>query len=713
MKSIKFLLLILPCAVLFSCGKKEEQTSNMTYPNTLKADTIDTYFGESVADPYRWLENDTAKNTADWVKAQNDLTFAYLSKIPYRDKIKKRMEEVFNYERLSAPFKEGDYYYFYKNDGLQNQSVLYRKKGEQGTPEIFLDPNTFSKDGTTALSDISFSKDGTLASYLISEGGSDWRKAITIKTVDKTVVEDSLVDLKFTGIAWKGNDGFYYSSYDKPKGSELSAKTQYHKVFYHKLGTPQKSDKFIFGGETTPRRYIGAYLTEDERFLIITAATSTTGNELYIQDLNNPSTKLICMVNNFNNNHGIITNDGTRLFIETNLNAPNSKVVVADLANPTFEHWKDLIPETENVLNTSTGGGKIFANYMVDVKTQVRQFDLNGKLERDIELPGIGTAGGFSAKHDEKDLYYSFTSFTYPTTIFKYNIASGKSELYERPKVDFNPEDYETKQVFYKSKDSTKIPMYIVYKKGVELNGKNPTILYGYGGFNISLTPTFSTSRIVWLENGGIYAQANLRGGGEYGEKWHTAGTKLNKQNVFDDFIAAGEYLIKNNYTSSSYLAISGGSNGGLLVGATMTQRPDLAKVALPAVGVMDMLRYHKFTAGAGWAYDYGTADDSKEMFDYLRKYSPVHALKPGTAYPATLITTADHDDRVVPAHSFKFAATLQADHTGSNPVLIRVDVKSGHGSSNLSKTIEVLADQYAFTWANMNVIPPIAKKDM
>ena len=713
MKSTKFFLLALPCVVLFSCGKKDEQNTSMTYPNTLKSDTVDTYFGESVADPYRWLENDTAKNTADWVKAQNDLTFAYLSKIPYRDKIKKRMEEVFNYERLSAPFKEGDYYYFYKNDGLQNQSVLYRKKDEHGTPEIFLDPNTFSKDGTTALSDISFSKDGTLASYLISEGGSDWRKAITIKTADKTVVEDSLVDLKFTGIAWKGNDGFYYSSYDKPKGSELSAKTQYHKVFYHKLGTPQKNDKFIFGGEVTPRRYIGAYLTEDERFLVITAATSTTGNELYIQDLNNPSAKLICLVNNFNNNHSIITNDGTRLFIETNLNAPNSKVVVTDLANPTPDHWKDLIPETENVLNTSVGGGKIFANYMVDVKTQVKQFDLNGKLEREIELPGIGTAGGFSAKHDDKDLYYSFTSFTYPTTIFKYNIASGKSELYERPKVDFNPEDYETKQVFYKSKDSTKIPMYIVYKKGLELNGKNPTILYGYGGFNVSLTPTFSTSRIVWLENGGIYAQANLRGGGEYGEKWHTAGTKLNKQNVFDDFIAAGEYLIKNNYTSSSYLAISGGSNGGLLVGATMTQRPDLAKVALPAVGVMDMLRYHKFTAGAGWAYDYGTADDSKEMFDYLRKYSPVHALKPGTAYPATLITTADHDDRVVPAHSFKFAATLQADHNGPNPVLIRVDVKSGHGSSNLSKTIEVLADQYAFTWSNMNIIPPIAKKDM
>jgi prolyl oligopeptidase len=712
---MKFQTLLLTSIVvtLISCNKQKEQTAIMKYPETVKVDTVDNYFDEKVADPYRWLEDDTSKQTADWVKAQNEVTFAYLKNIPYRDKIKKRLEELFNYERLSAPFKEGDYYYFYKNDGLQNQSVLYRKKGEQGEPELFLDPNTFSKDGTTALSGIFFTKDGTLASYIISEGGSDWRKAITIRTEDKSVVEEELHDLKFTGIAWRGNDGFYYSSYDKPKGSELSAKTQYHKIYFHKLGTPQKDDKLIFGGEATPRRYAGAYLTEDERFLIITASTSTTGNELYVQDLKDPKGKLICLVNNFDNNHTVITNDNARLIIETNFNAPNTKVVSVEFSNPTPDHWKDLIPETENVLNTSTGGKKIFANYMVDVKTQVKQFNLSGKMEGEIELPGIGTATGFSGKENEQDLYYSFTSFTYPTTIFKYNIATRKSYLYEKPKVNFAPEDYVTEQVFYESKDGTKIPMFIVHKKGIERNGKNPTMLYAYGGFNVSLTPAFATSRIVWLENGGIYAQPNLRGGGEYGEKWHLAGTKLNKQNVFDDFIAAAEFLIKNKYTSSQYLAISGGSNGGLLVGATMAQRPDLAKVALPAVGVMDMLRYHKFTAGAGWAYDYGTADDSKEMFDYLKKYSPVHALKAGTPYPATMVTTADHDDRVVPAHSFKFAATLQERNAGENPVLIRVDVKSGHGASNLSKAIETQADQYAFTWYNMGVIPPMVKKDL
>jgi prolyl oligopeptidase len=515
--------------------------------------------------------------------------------------------------------------------------------------------------------------------------------------------------LKFTGIAWKGNDSYYFSTYDKPKGSQLSAKTQNHKLYWHKVGSPRSADKLIFEG----RRYIGGYLTEDERFLIVSASVSTTGNELYVQDLSKPNAKLIPMVNNFDNNHGVITNDGTKLIIETNLNAPNSKVMWTDVSNPSVENWKDLIPETENVLNTSVGGKKIFASYMVDVKTQVKQYDLNGKFERDIELPGIGTAGGFGGKESEQDVYYSFTSFTYPSTIFKYNIATAKSTVYERPKVQFNPDDYETKQVFFYSKDSTKIPMFIVHKKGLELNGKNPTWLYAYGGFSISLTPSFSTSRIVWLENGGIYAQPNLRGGGEYGEKWHLAGTQMNKQNVFDDFIAAGEYLIKEKYTSSQYLAISGGSNGGLLVGATMTQRPDLARVAFPAVGVMDMLRYHKFTAGAGWAYDYGTSEDSKEMFEYLKKYSPVHALKPGTQYPATMVTTADHDDRVVPAHSYKFAATLQEHQAGDNPVLIRIDVNSAHGSSNLTKAIDMIADQYSFAWYNMGVLPPIAREKM
>lgn len=712
MKLLSFGLLACVIALLVSCNTRKEMTRSV-YPSTKKVDTVDTYHGVRISDPYRWLENDTTKETSQWVQQQNEVTFAYLNNIEYKDRIQKRLEEVFDYERLSAPFEEGGYFYFYKNDGLQNHSVLYRKKGIGGTPEVFLDPNGFSKDGTTGLAGLSFTKDGSLATYMISEGGSDWRKAIVIKTGDKTILEDTLRDIKFSGIAWKGNEGFYYSSYDKPKGSELSAKTQYHKLFYHTLGTPQKQDKLVMGGEKKQRRYIGAYLTEDERFLVVTAATSTTGNELYVQDLNDPKGTLIPVVTNFDHNHYVMANEGSRLIIHTNLNAPNNRIVSTDFSKPTPENWKDVIPETENVMSASSAGNRIFARYMVDVKSQVKQFDMNGKLEREVSLPGIGSAGGFGGKMEDKEIYYTFTSFTYPPTIFKYTIATGKSEVYEKPKVDFNPEDYETKQVFYYSKDSTKIPMFIVHKKGIELNGKNPTWLYAYGGFNVSLTPGFSTSRIVWLENGGIYAQPNLRGGGEYGEKWHQAGTKMNKQNVFDDFIAAGEYLIREKYTSSQYLAIAGGSNGGLLVGATMTQRPDLAKVAFPAVGVMDMLRYHKFTAGAGWAYDYGTADDSKEMFEYLRKYSPVHALKQGTAYPATMVTTADHDDRVVPAHSFKFAATLQEYHTGDNPVLIRIDTKSGHGASNLKKSLEVTADQYAFAWYNMGVVPPLAKDDM
>ncbi len=700
------LALLLTGLVFSSCNQKKQQV----YPVSQKGNVVDTLFGTAVPDPYRWMENDTTQQTADWVKAQNEITFGYLEHIPFRDKIRERLEKVYNYERLTAPFKEGDYIYFYKNDGLQNHSVLYRKKGESGAPEIFLDPNTFSKDGTTRLAGISFSKDGSRIGFQISKGGADWTEAIVINASDKKLLEDTLRDIKFSGIAWKGNEGFYFSTYEKPKGSQLSAKTQNHKLYYHKVGTPRSQDQLVFGDDQNPRRYVGGYLTEDERFLVISAANSTTGNELYIQDLKAPNRKLITVVNNFNNNHNVMANEGDRLIIETNLNAPNSRVAEADFKKPTPENWKDIIPESENVLSASTGGGKIFASYLVDVKTEVKQFDLKGKLERVIELPGMGTASGFGGKENEKEIYYAFTSFTYPPTIFKYDVASGKSALYEKPKIDFNSDEYETKQVFYNSKDGTRIPMFITYKKGMELNGKNPTLLYAYGGFSISLTPSFSTSRIVWLENGGIYAQPNLRGGGEYGEKWHLAGTKMNKQNVFDDFIAAGEYLIKEKYTSTPYLAIQGGSNGGLLVGATMTQRPDLMKVALPAVGVMDMLRYHKFTAGAGWAYDFGTADDSKEMFEYLKKYSPVQALKPGTSYPATLVTTADHDDRVVPAHSFKFAATLQDDNVSTNPVLIRIDTKSGHGSSNLSKALDVTADQYAFTWYNMGVIPPMFK---
>jgi prolyl oligopeptidase len=710
---LRWSILVLSITAFACTSKKEEKTALNTYPETKKVDTVDNYFGVAVPDPYRWLENDTTPETADWVTAQNKVTFGYLDQIPYRDKLKKRIEALNNYEKLGAPFKKGDYLYYFKNEGLQNHSVLYRKQGENGAPEVFLDPNTFSADGTTRLANLSFTKDGSLCAYQISRGGADWTDAIVLRTKDKSIVGDTLRDVKFSGIAWKGTEGFYFSTYDKPTGSQLSAKTQNHKLYYHKLGTPHSQNVLVFGGDQTPRRYISSDVTEDGRFLLVRAATSTTGNELYVQDLNTPGSRLVTLVNNFDNTHGIIGNEGSRLLIHTNLNAPNNRLVEVDFAKPTPENWKDVIPETEHVLEASVTGGKIFADYMIDVKSQVKQYSMAGKLEHEVTLPGIGAVGWTSGELEDKEVYYTFTSFTYPSTIFKYIIATGKSEEYERPRIDFNPEDYETKQVFYPSKDGTRIPMFIVYKKGTELNGKNPTWLYAYGGFNVSLTPSFSASRIAWLENGGVYAQPNLRGGGEYGEKWHSAGTKLNKQNVFDDFIAAGEYLIKEQYTSSQYLAIAGGSNGGLLVGATMAQRPDLAKVAFPAVGVMDMLRYHKFTAGAGWAYDYGTAEDSKEMFEYLKTYSPVHALKPGTAYPATLVTTADHDDRVVPAHSFKFAATLQRDHTGTNPVLIRIDVKSGHGSSNLSKAIELQSDQYAFAWYNMGVLPPLAKKEM
>jgi prolyl oligopeptidase len=712
-KSIAFLTI---AALATACGSKtdEQKTTAGAYPETMKVDQVDTLSGVVVADPYRWLENDTTKETADWVSAENDVTFGYLKTIPFRAAIRTRLDELQNYERLGAPVKHGEFYYYTKNTGLQNHNVIYRKKGENGTEEIFLDPNTFSADGTTALGGSAYTNDGSMVAILIQEGGSDWRKGVVLNTKDKSVIGDTLRDLKFTGISWKGNEGFYYSSYDKPKGSQLSAKTQQHKLYYHKLGTPQKNDQVIFGGEGAPRRYVGGGVTEDERFLVISAAISTTGNELYVQDLKAKNSKLVTVVGNVDQNHGLIDNDGSKLIIQTDLNAPNGRIVVVDAANPGVENWKDIVPESENAMTgVSTAGKKMFVDYLKDASTQVKQFDYTGKLEREIELPAIGSAGGFNGEQEDKEVYYTFTSFTTPASIYKLDIATGKSTLYAEPKVDFDGANYEIKQVFFTSKDGTRIPMFIVHKKGLELNGKNPTMLYAYGGFGVSLSPNFSTSRLVWLENGGVYAQPNLRGGGEYGEKWHLAGTKMNKQNVFDDFIAAGEYLIAEKYTSSNYLAISGGSNGGLLVGATMTQRPDLAKVALPAVGVMDMLRYHRFTAGAGWAYDYGTADDSKEMAEYLKKYSPVHAIKPGVNYPATLVTTADHDDRVVPAHSFKFAATLQANHVGNNPVLIRVDTKSGHGSSNLSKALDAVADQYSFTYYNMGIEPPQTRKTM
>jgi len=677
--------------------------AQIKYPQTKKIDKVDSYFETKISDPYRWLEDDRSTETADWVKAQNQVTFGYLSAIPFRNAIKERMEKLWNYEKVSAPFKEGKYTYYYKNNGLQNQSVLYRKDAA-GKEELFLDPNTFSKDATTSLDAVSFSKDGSLCAYSISEAGSDWRKVIFINAETKQSIGDKLIDVKFSGLSWKANEGVYYSSYDKPKGSELSAKTDQHKLYFHKLGTNQSEDVLVFG-DKEKRRYVGGSVSDDNHYLFISAANSTSGNELYFQDLTKPNAPIQLIHAGFEYDVDVLDNQGTKLFIVTNYKAPNKRIVTVEVSNPTAENWKDCIAETDQVLSPSTGAGFIFANYMKDAVSLVKQFDYNGKLVREIELPGLGTASGFGGKNEDKIVYFSFTNYVTPSTTYQFSPADGASSIYVQPKVDFVSANYISKQAFYTSKDGTKVPMIITYKKGTPLNGKNPTILYGYGGFNVSLTPSFSIANAVWLEMGGIYAVANLRGGGEYGKKWHNAGTKMQKQNVFDDFIAAAEYLIAQKYTSSDFLAIKGGSNGGLLVGATMNQRPDLMKVALPAVGVMDMLRYHTFTAGAGWAYDYGTAEDSKAMFDYIKAYSPVHNVKAGVKYPATLVTTGDHDDRVVPAHSFKFVAELQAKQAGSNPVLIRIETNAGHGAGKpVSKTIEEAADLQAFTLYNMGV---------
>ena len=677
--------------------------AQIQYPKTEKNPVVQEYFGNKVTDNYRWLEDDKSAETAAWVKSQNAVTFDYLSKIPFKNQIKSRMEKLWNYEKFSAPFKEGNFIYFYKNNGLQNQSILYRKDAT-GKDEIFLDPNTFSKDATTSLDAVSFSKDGSLVAYSISEAGSDWRKVIFIDAKTKKYIDADLVDVKFSALSWVGNDGVYYSSYDKPKGSELSAKTDQHKLYYHKIGTSQKNDKLVFGGDIK-RRYVGGSVSEDNNYLFISAANSTSGNELYIKDLKNPNSKIVKVNDGFDADIDVLDNVGSKLYIVTNLKAPNKRVVTVDAKNPNPENWKDFIAETNNVISPTTGGGFIFANYMKDAVTEVLQFDYAGKQIRKVELQGIGTASGFGGKITENTLYYTFSNYVTPSSTYSFNAKTGKSKIYKKPKVDFKSDEFTSEQVFYPSKDGTQIPMIITYKKGTKLDGNNPTILYGYGGFNISLTPSFSIANAVWMEMGSVYAVANLRGGGEYGKKWHDAGTKLQKQNVFDDFIAAAEFLIAKKYTSSNYLAVKGGSNGGLLVGATMTQRPDLMKVALPAVGVLDMLRYHTFTAGAGWAYDYGTAEDSADMFNYLLKYSPAQNVKSGIKYPATLVTTGDHDDRVVPAHSFKFAAELQDKHAGANPVMIRIETNAGHGAGKpVSKTIEEAADLQAFTLFNMGI---------
>ena len=702
------LIILIFLLVAFSCNT----TNSIDYYETKKIPVVDTYYDSEVIDNYRWLEDDLSKETGEWVKNQNSTTFNYLNKIPFREELKDRLKKLWDYEKISAPFKEGNYTYYFKNSGLQNQRVLYRSS-ESSDLEVFLDPNTFSNDGTTSLAGLSFSKDGGMLAYSISESGSDWRKIITISTETKELVEDTIVDVKFSGVSWRYNEGFYYSSYDKPKGSELSGKTDQHKLYFHKLGTSQEKDELIFGGTPDQKnRYLRGYVSDDDRFLIIDAAKRTSGNKLFIKDLKN-SSEIKTIVNDYNSNTSLIDNLGNKLFLVTDHNSPNNRMVTVDFDNLNKSIWKDFIAESDFVLSLSKAGGFFFAKYMIDAISKVYQYDYKGNLLREINLPGIGTASGFSAKNNQKELYFSFSNYYTPATTYKLNIKSGIYQEFWKPSIDFNSSDYKSEQIFYSSKDGTKVPMIITYKKGVELNGKNPTILYGYGGFNISRTPGFSVANAVWMEQGGVYAVPNIRGGGEYGKKWHDAGVQTNKQNVFDDFIAAAEYLIKNNFTSRDFLAIRGGSNGGLLVGATMTQRPDLMKVALPAVGVLDMLRYHKFTAGAGWAYDYGTSEQSKEMFNYLKGYSPIHNVNENTIYPATLITTGDHDDRVVPAHSFKFAAELQEKDSGLNPILIRIETNAGHGSGTpISKTIDQYADIFGFTLYNMGyrVLPEKTK---
>lgn len=699
---MKIAILTASVAVLaLNMMNAQNLNSNLKYPETKKISHTDEYFGNKVADPYRWLEDDRADDTKDWVQREVAFTNDYLKKIPFREEIRNQLKDIWNYEKIGAPFKEGDYTYFYKNDGLQAQSVLYRTD-KSGKTEVFLDPNKFSEKGTTSLAGVSFNKKGTLVAYSISEGGSDWNKIIILNAITKEKIDETIVDVKFSGASWLGDEGFYYSSYDKPKGSELSAKTDMHKVYFHKLGTKQSQDKLIVGGENFKRRYMGIGVSDDERFEILSASEATSGNELYIKDLKK-KTDFLAIQKGYDFNTDFIDSKGDFIYALTDKNAPNMRLVKFNINQPDI--WVDVIPETDNVLNVSTGGGYIFAKYIKDAVTSVKQFDFDGKLIRTIDLPGIGTASGFGGKEKEKDLYFSFTNYITPGTIYKFNVETGKSETYQKPKVKFNPEDYISEQVFYTSKDGTKVPMMINYKKGTKLNGKNPTILYSYGGFNISLQPAFSVVNAIWMENGGIYAVPNIRGGGEYGKKWHDAGTKMQKKNVFEDFIAAGEYLQSKGYTSKEYMALSGRSNGGLLVGATMTMRPDLAKVAFPGVGVLDMLRYNKFTAGAGWSYDYGTAEDSKEMFEYLKSYSPVHNVKKGVCYPSTMIITSDHDDRVVPAHSFKFGAELQEKQSCNNPVLVRIEVNAGHGAGrSTDQVIGENADLLSFALYEMGV---------
>ncbi|QIL39643.1 S9 family peptidase [Pedobacter sp. HDW13] len=704
----KQIVLSLFAVSLFACKPEKQAAEKITlmkYPNTKKDSTTDNYFGNKIADPYRWLENDTSAETKAWVDAENKVTQNYLEQIPYRADIKKRLTDLWNYPKESAPFKVGEYYFFTKNDGLQNQSIWFIKKGLDGAEEVFLDPNKLTADGTAAVSLLGFSHNKKYLAYSVAQAGSDWSNIYVMEVATKMKQGDELKWTKFSGAAWRG-DGFYYSKFDEPvKGTDLSAANKYQKVYYHKLGDPQKNDQLIFEDKTNPNLYFGASVTEDERFLVIYANAGTSGNALYYQDLKLPGSKIAQLVKGFENNHGVVDNVDDKLLLSTDLDAENKQIVLVDPKNNDRKNWQKIIPESKLAMeNIATGGGFLWATYLKDASTNIVQFDLTGKKISEVKLPAIGTVDGFGGYKEDQEFFYSFSNFTTPSSIYRYDLKKGESTLYRKSAIQLNTENYETKHVFYPSKDSTKVPMFIVHKKGIKLDGNNPVYLYGYGGFQISLTPGFSLSRMLFLEHGGIYVQPSLRGGSEYGEAWHKGGMMEKKQNVFDDFIAAAEYLIKEKYTNPAKIAISGGSNGGLLVGACMTQRPELFKVALPAVGVLDMLRYHKFTVGWGWAVEYGTSD-KKADFDYLIKYSPLHNVKSGVNYPATLITTADHDDRVVPAHSFKFAATLQEKYKGDNPMLIRIETKAGHGAGKpTTKLIEESADVWSFVFQNLGM---------
>lgn len=701
---MKKTILLLSGIMVMSCTPQQKK---LTYPKAEKVDTVDVYFGTEVADPYRWLENDTSAATAAWVEAENKVTNEYLAQIPFRKQLLERLTNLANYEKIGAPFKKHGKYYFYKNDGLQNQSVLYVQDSLEGEPRVFLDPNKLSDDGTVALTGLSFSHDGKYAAYTISRSGSDWTEIYVLDTATGQLLDDHIEWAKFTGAAWQG-DGFYYSAYDAPvKGKEFSNVNENHKVYYHKIGTPQTENKLIYQNPAYPKRFYYTGTSEDERILFVYESGAGRGNNLFIKDLKKANAPFIQLTTDFDYQYSPIEVIDNNVYIFTNYGAPKNRIMVADINNPKLENWKELIPEMESVLSSAEViGGKLFLTYDKDASNHAYVYSQKGEHMHEIKLPSLGSVG-FSGTKDDKECFFVFTSFTTPGTIYKYDMDKNSYELYRAPKVEFNSDDFVTEQAFFPSKDGIMIPMFLTYKKDLERNGNNPVFLYGYGGFGISLNPGFTTSRIPFLENGGIYAQVNLRGGSEYGEEWHIAGTKMQKQNVFNDFISAAEYLINNKYTNPDKIAIVGGSNGGLLVGACMTQRPDLFKVAIPQVGVMDMLRYHKFTIGWNWASDYGTSEDSQEMFEYLKGYSPLHNLKPGTKYPATMVTTADHDDRVVPAHSFKFAATLQECNDGTNPTIIRIDSKAGHGAGKpMAKVLEEQADIYGFIMYNLKMKP-------